>query len=160
MWPIAPALPLFATVWLHMLFTLGFCRYSSLAIQIMAYITTPSHRRHDRRPVWTTYQPSTLKVLRKSCPRSRLPDDLWNNLGELGIWKPVRSRRKWKTHNASASVVELIQPEVQNTTSHSCFATVPDIFMANVRSLQPKLDELLSITALLRPGIIAWRKHG
>lgn len=151
MWPIAPALPLFATVWLYMLFTLGFCRYSSLAT---AYITTLSRRRHDRRPVRTTYQPSTLKALMKSCPRSRLPDDLWNNLGELGIQKPVCSRRKWKTCNTSASVVELIQPEVQNTTSHSCLANVPDIFMASVRSLQPTLDEPHSITALLRPGII------
>ena len=52
------------------------------------------------------------------------------------------------------SVVEQVQPEAQNTTFHSSVATVPDIFMANVRSLQPKLDELHSITALLRPGII------
>ena len=134
-----------------MLFTLDFCRYSGLATTCT---TTSSRRRHDGRPVRTTYQPSTLKTLRKSCPRSRLPDDLWNNLGELGIRKPVRSRRKRKTPNANASVVELIQPEVPNTTFHSSFATVPDIFMANVRSLQPKLDELHSITALLRPGII------
>ena len=134
-----------------MLFTLGFCRYSSLET---SYITTPLRRRHDGRPERITYLPSSLKSLRKSCPSSRLPDDLWNNLGELGIRKPVRSRRKRTIRNVSASEVEQVQFEAQNTTSRSSFVTVPDIFMANVRSLQPKLDELHSIAALLRPGII------
>ena len=140
MWPIAPAIPLVATLWSYMLFTLGFCRYSSLET---TYITTPLRRRHDGRPERITYPPSLLKALRKSCPRSRLPDDLWNNLGERGIRKPVRSRRKRTIRNVSASVVEQDQLEAQNTTSRSSFATVPDIFMANVGSLQLSVHILM-----------------
>ena len=65
---------------------------------------------HPKQPR-TSYSPSQLRSFRKSSSKQRLKADLWKTLGELGIRKPFRSKRK----KVQSSSVDGSLPVVSDT---------------------------------------------
>ena len=103
-----------------------------------------------------SYSSLELKTIRKSKPRERLDPDLWVRLGELGIRKPFRSRRKkliGTGHVCIGPPVDTVTPtnQSQNTTpSASSWGTsktsrIPSIIYTNIRALRHKMDELYAV---------------
>lgn len=94
------------------------------------------------------YSSSTLKAIRKITSPSRLPDDLWMKLKDLGIRKPVRSKRKRKLNRSTNTDLGRVR------LSTCSIPSTPAILMANVRSLRPKMDELHAVVSVTKPEII------
>lgn len=103
-------------------------------------------------PARISYTSSTLKTIRKCSPPSRLSDDVWSSLKDLGIRKPRRSRRKARLKSdVNTTITNTVESPDRRPESIS---TIPDTIIANVRSLAPKLDELHAILDVLKPGIV------
>lgn len=111
---------------------------------------------HPKQPR-TSYSSSQLRSFRKSSSKQRLKADLWKTLGELGIRKPFRSKRK----KVQSSSVDGSLPVVSDTgtpqssliadiphSKHGKVTSIPNILVSNVRSLEPKIDELSCILKL------------
>lgn len=103
-------------------------------------------------PARISYTSSTLKTIRKCSPPSRLSDDVWSSLKDLGIRKPRRSRRKARLKSdVNTTITSTVESPDRRPESIS---TIPDTIIANVQSLAPKLDELHAILDVLKPGIV------
>ena len=69
-------------------------------------------------------------------------------LKDLGIRKPVRSKRKRKLNRSTNTDLGRVR------LSTCSIPSTPAILMANVRSLCPKMDELHAVVSVTKPEII------
>lgn len=111
---------------------------------------------------------STLKTIRKSLPKRRQPQYLWQKLGDLRIRKQFRSRKKRHFGRAVSLPVDFnAYPNGVPVTSaggwplnesarlqSSNIPQIPPISASNIRSLLCKIDELPAVVDVHEPDII------
>lgn len=130
------------------------CHGSTSSSQRVRHLDYPSQRR-------LLYTASQLKSFRKSEPKQLLSANVWGKLGELGIRKPFRSKRKLRKITSQNTELGLpvvstgIPPDddesiptlnldISDSICCNCRtdAVVPSLLICNVRSLMAKVDEL------------------
>ena len=132
-------------------------------VQVRHYTQCSSHLTQR-----THYDSSTLKTIRKSLPKRRQPQYLWQKLGGLRIRKQFRSRKKRHfgrtvsipaDFNAYPNGVPVTSaggwplnesPRLQSSN----IPQIPSISASNIRSLLCKIDELQAIVDVYEPDII------
>lgn len=85
-------------------------------------------------------------------PKS-ISDETWSQIKELGIRKPNRSRRGGRKKSSKMPIISSC-PVAAEISSRRSPVIFPDMIVANVRSLLPKLDELQSTADVFNAGLI------
>jgi len=120
------------------------------------------------------YSSSVLKAIGKTKPKKQISSELWQMLGDLGIRRKFRSRRRspncdWSTSIPESSIttgrLQSASSSLDSTNLPSASASVfriPSILYSNTCSLMPKMDELQCVVDVNIPGFVSitetWRR--
>lgn len=166
MWPnLVPNVPLVVLLQL----------VANLAASMIAYgqqcSRTSKHARHvgssltPNQPS-VSYSPTVIKSLRKSRPKTTLPPEFWKKLGDFGIRKPFRSKRK-KTRLLRDSRTPLQDGHPVDSTATSPVSVpateknkvprniLPRMLICNTRCLYNKIDELECVIRINNVDVIS-----
>lgn len=104
-------------------------------------------------PAKVKYSSSYFKSIGKTQPKQQLSEDLWTELGDLGIRRPFQSKGAGYTCQIRAKQLPT-QPFFPIGTSTKNQSLNLTMVVSNVRSILPRINELCTVISNINPPFV------